>query len=111
MKNAVDDPSGEEGTNVIEVSFQQKSPVSNYTEDLDYEIDPIEDLLSDLDDDYFEDVDKKEDFIFHHQNNWDYSLSMKDSSTEMADTLLKQTERLTEDIKRLKYYLDEMNID
>jgi hypothetical protein len=36
---------------------------------------------------------------------------MKDSSTEMADTLLKQTERLTEDIKRLKYYLDEMSID
>ena len=81
--------------------------------------DPLDELLSEfnhlVDEDLINELDdyssEKEDFIFHHQQNWDYQVEVEDDMRFMADTVLGQIKRLKEDSKRLKYYLNEMNID
>jgi hypothetical protein len=81
--------------------------------------DPLDELLNEynhlVDEDLIDELDEclieKEDFIFHHQQNWDYQITTEDDTPLMADTILGQIKRLKEDSKRLKYYLNEMNID
>lgn len=115
----------ERDDNVIELSFKKKNydadeiphdiahPASKYFEDLDD--DPINDLLSEfddlIDDDEIEDGFEEEVFIFHHQKPWDYQVKYDDDLRVMGDIVIDQIKRLKEDAKRLKYYLDEMNID
>ena len=41
----------------------------------------------------------------------DYKLSYQDESIAMADTLIAQSKRINDDINRLKYFLDEMNMN
>jgi hypothetical protein len=114
MKRAIDDIP-EEATNVIEVSFDRRAKKFSQTQgDPDKQVlddDPLEVLLSELDEGLFEEEEIQEDFIFHHQETYDYKLSSKDSLRSMSETVLKQSNRLKEDVKRLKYYLDELNVD
>jgi hypothetical protein len=67
--------------------------------------------MSELDDLDGEDDENEKDFIFHHQKSWDFEISSSSSTTEVADTVLKQIKRLKEDSKRIKYYLQELNLD
>jgi hypothetical protein len=73
----------------------------------------VDDPLSELLNEFNELVDDpvEEDYIFHHQKPWDYQVNLQDDLRLMADTVLGQIKRLKEDAKRLKYYLDEMNLD
>ena len=94
--------------NVIEVSFNQQNQLAEEIElllDLD---DPLEELLNEFEDsqeesslDPFIEVNKSE----------NYKLSFSDTPLHMTDTLIKQMSQIKEDIHRLSYYLDEMNID
>lgn len=111
MKNASD---VERDENVIQISFGNEIPneISHpeslrYPEEID---DPLAELLNEYNDVVEEDL-PKEDFIFAHEDKWRFSVSTLETTQEMADTILKQSRRIREDVKRLKYYLDEMNID
>jgi hypothetical protein len=115
MKHAIDDITKSSTTNVIEVRFDRRvekisQPEAN-NEQILLDDDPLEELLSELDECLFEDEEVQEDYIFHHQEKWDYNITQKDSLRSMSDSVLKQTNRLKEDVKRLKYYLDEMNLE
>ena len=110
-----------ETSNVIEVQFKQnledipieiEHPASkNYAEELDD--DPLYDLLHEFDDiELNQDAEIiKEDFIFHLVGAKEINLELKQSAVEMSKGVLSQVERLKEDFKRIKFYLDEMNID
>lgn len=111
----------ERDDNVIKLSFKQQKydpnviphevahPASKHFNDDD----PLNDLLTEFDDLIDDDdfIDKEEEFIFHHQKPWDYQVQFDDDLRHMADTVMDQIKRLKEDAKRLKYYLDEMNLD
>lgn len=79
--------------------------------------DPLSDLLHEFDDLVHNDdngadaINNQDEFIFHHQKSWDYQVKYDDDLRFMADTVLDQIKRLKEDSKRLKYYLDEMDLD
>ncbi len=116
MKEATE----ENSSNVIEVSFSSKKEelsqdIESSTSvwmDENLDCDPLEDLLSEFEDLTEEDLTvEKDDFIFHHQQKENFNLSYKDDAITMTDKLLKQTKFLREDIKRLAYYLNEMNIE
>ncbi len=113
MKSAIDRSTSTKDSNVIKVSFERRgSFCENENEKLTE--DPLEQLLDEVENGEFEDAfleHRTQDYIHHHQETWDYHVSIKDSARQMSDTLLKQAKRLKEDAKRLKYYLDEMNID
>ncbi len=103
------DVATEHDSNVIEVEFAgvQAKLVGN--EPID---DPLEDLLNEFAE--FEEDEagfEKEDFIFHHGNGEDFKVSFKDSTVQITESLIEQTQRIKEDISRLTYYLDEMYID
>jgi hypothetical protein len=110
----------EHPSNVIEVSFSSKKekhsldiehPASVWFEE-ESESDPLEDLLNEFEDLTEDDLKaEKDDYIFHHQEKKDFNLSYKDDSISMTEKLLNQTRFLREDLKRLSYYLDEMNMD
>jgi len=112
-----------ETTNVIEVQFKRKQdeishdiahPASkHYLEEYDLDDDPLYDLLHEFDDALLEEKSSRvqEDFIFHLVGVNDVKLSMDQSALEMSEEVLTQVERLKEDFKRIKFYLDEMNID
>jgi hypothetical protein len=128
---------GTEGntTNVLTMNFRRKSDTSGIdTGDIPNDIahpaskhypeaelqagdDPLSDLLHEFDDlvlkeDDSEDiVENRDEYIFHHQKSWDYQVKYNDDLCFMADTVLDQIKRLKEDSKRLKYYLDEMNLE
>lgn len=111
MKN---EPLNPDVENVITVSFGEvpndiAHPASkNYPEEID---DPLQDLLDEamIEDEILE--EESEHYIFAHDKSWDYSVSMDDTPMELSSNLSNQITRLKEDIKRLKYYLDEMSID
>lgn len=111
MKNEPLNPDVDE--NVITVAFGEvphdiAHPASkNFPEEID---DPLQDLLNEgmIEDEIEE---ESEHYIFAHDKSWNYSVSMEDTALEMSSNLSSQISRLKEDIKRLKYYLDEMNID
>lgn len=116
----MNDVTEENPSNVIEVSFSSKKeghsldiehPASVWF-DNNLDNDPLDDLLNEFEDLTEEDmVVEKEDFIFHHQKKKDFNLSYKEDSISMTEKLLDQTRFLREDLKRLAYYLDEMNIE
>jgi hypothetical protein len=111
MKN---DPQYVDAENVISVAFGEvphdiAHPASkNFPEEID---DPLQELLDEanIPDDLSE--IEEEHYIYAHQESWDYSMQMEQGLIEMSTTITDQLKRLKEDIKRLKYYLDEMNID
>lgn len=113
MKNATT----VEDENVIKVSFGEipndiSHPASkNFPEDL--EDDPLAQLLAEGElDDLFEDEEaEQEDYIHAHSRPWDFTSSYLDEPMELAENIQKQIKRLKDDSKRMKYYLDELNID
>ena len=104
--------------NVIKLSFKQNYDPNAIAHDIAHpaskhfiDDDPLNDLLTEFDH-LIEDEDEfEEEFIFHHQKPWDYQVRFDDDLRTMADSVLDQIKRLKEDAKRLKYYLDEMNLD
>lgn len=107
----------ENPSNVIEVSFSPRNESPSelgdgqwFEDNLDS--DPLEDLLNefvDLDEsDFAEDA---KDFILDNRSDEQFNFSYKDDPVHMTEVLLKQNERLNEDLKRLSYYLDEMNFE
>ncbi len=112
MKNAT----SVESENVIRVAFGETPneiahPASkNYPEELD--LDPLEELLAEGGlEELFEEDEQEEDYIHAHSRQWDFSASFQDDAMELASSIQKQIKRLKEDSKRIKYYLDELNID
>ena len=104
-------------SNVIKLSFNQDYDPNAIAHDVAHpasknfvDDDPLVDLLHEFDD-LIEEIDQNEEYIFHHQKPWDYQVSFSDDSRFMADKILDQIKRLKDDAKRLRYYLDEMNID
>ena len=129
MKNATD---VERRTNVIPLSFKDRrsevdvEPDSATPNEISHpaskRFEALDDTLSEfLPESEFLDVkldlsslideDYDENYIFHHQKSWDFEVSRMDSPKTMADTVLKQIKRLKEDSKRIKYYLQELNLD
>jgi hypothetical protein len=91
----------------VELSLDPLDEILTEFEDLDLNLD-----IDELEDNDFQDNGSNDsDFIFHHQKSWDYQLDLSDSTTEMADIVLQQIKRLKEDSKRIKYYLNELNLD
>lgn len=94
--------------NVIEVSFSQQNELSEEIElllDLD---DPLEELLNEFND---QDSEYSSDPFIETGKAQNYKLSFSDTTLHMTDTLIKQMSQIKDDIDRLSYYLDEMNID
>ena len=112
MKN---DPQYVDTENVISVTFGEvpneiAHPASKrFPKDID---DPLQELLDEanIPDDLMESAEE-EHYIYAHEKSWDYSMQMEQGLVEMSTTISDQLKRLKEDIKRLKYYLDEMSID
>ena len=100
MKGAINEELNGNSTNVIEVSFSNQSEenLSQNSSDV-LDDDPLEDLMNEFIDDDIDDHPKLQDYIFHHQESWDYKISMADSVGDISDVLLKQTKRLREDVK------------
>lgn len=111
----------ERDDNVIKLSFKQDYDPDLIPHDVAHPAsknfaadDPLHELLHEFDelvDEHEDDSHEKEEFIFHHQRPWDYQVHYDDDLRLMADTIMDQIKRLKEDAKRLKYYLDEMDID
>jgi len=127
MKNATE---VERRNNVINLSFKdRRKNEESSVDDIPHEIahpasvrypvqdDPLEELLNEfnhlVDEDLIGELENEpsEEFIFNHQRNWDFEVTTQDEPKFMAETILDQIKRLKEDSKRLKYYLNEMNID
>ena len=111
----------EDNTNVIELNFNQlgneiphdiSHPESTRFAEEEIE-DPLNDLLHEFDDIEDENDDSlvQEDFIYHLKNYQDEDLDPSQAALEMSQILLKKASRLKEDVKRVKYYLDEMNLE
>jgi len=110
-----------EVTNVIEVEFNTSK--RDFAEDielpssknfpLEYDEDPLDSLLHEFDNAIDEQMDLEvyEDFIYHLADAKDVNLEMSQTASEMGDKVLGQVERLKEDFKRIKFYLDELNLD
>ncbi|MEE2670681.1 MAG: hypothetical protein VYA54_03170 [Bdellovibrionota bacterium] len=94
--------------NVIEVSFTQRNSIADEIESLLDLDDPLEELLNEFED--AEDLPTAEPFIKVDKAQ-DYRLQMQDTALHMTDMLLAQMKQVKEDVQRLSYYLDEMNID
>ncbi|MCO4754646.1 MAG: hypothetical protein KC478_09185 [Bacteriovoracaceae bacterium] len=112
MKNAT----SVENENVIKVAFGETPneiahPASkNFPEEVD--LDPLEELLAEGGfEELFEEDVQEEDYIHAHSRPWDFSSSFQDDALDLAANIQKQIKRLKEDSKRIKYYLDELNID
>ncbi len=71
----------------------------------DYELDSEFDLDSEIEE------EQKEDFIFHRKNMKESRVSFDDTPKQMADAVLEQIRVIREDSRRIKYYLDELNLD
>lgn len=104
----------ERENNVINVSFSKEYDSSSVPHDIAHpasryypEDDLIGDLLSEFDD-LVEDDNEQE---IGSIDNTQYAVDYEDSVKSMADTILDQIKRLKEDSKRLRYYLDELNLD
>lgn len=105
-------------SNVIEVSFQCRRQ-GNPDEEVGYECgqpeltdDVLDELLGEFEDlSSLDSEESKEHFIYHHEKGWDFQLSYNDDCVKMSETVAKQVSRLKEDVKRIRYYLDELNLD
>lgn len=114
------DATDNNSTNVIEVQFNKTSSISipdeiahpaskNYRLDDD----PLDNLLHEFDD-VIEDqlkLEMYEDYIHHLEEADDIKLNMEQTPAQMGEEVLDQLARLREDFKRMKFYLDELNLD
>ena len=76
------------------------------------EIDDLEDLLSEFDTQELAEQEFEENGTdFFSAKNRDFNLSFQDDSIKMTEVLLEQTREIKTDLKKLKYFLDEMNLD
>lgn len=76
------------------------------------EDDPLEALLNEgaaLD--FGDEEEEMETYIHAHQKPFQYSSSYACDASELASCAIERLGRLKEDAKRLRYYLDELNID
>ena len=112
MKNAphVEDAAME---NVIQISFGSSHEIAhpaskNFPEALDE--DPLEALLAEG---AYDDLDEVEEdtYIHAHQTPFQHNPSYCDEASELAMAAIERLKRLKEDAKRLRYYIDELNID
>lgn len=104
----------ERGDNVINVSFSKEYDSNSVPHDIAHpaskyypEDDPIADLLSEFDDL----IDDDDEQVMEKIDNSQFAVDYEDSVKSMAETILDQIKRLKEDSKRLRYYLDELNLD
>ncbi len=105
-----------EGSNVIQVQFGAEKDVFQEQAILQErlpELDPLTDVLGEFEDlseidlnelSLNEKLDKKECEV-------KYQVNFQDDLTQMSDTVLSQVQCMSENISRLKYYLDELNIE
>ncbi|MBD64442.1 MAG: hypothetical protein CME62_04505 [Halobacteriovoraceae bacterium] len=110
-----------EKTNIIKVSFlgDRRKQENNHDDDwleeswdedgLDF--DPLNDLLTEFDDISPEEMIQTSDYIHHLTMVEDKPLSLEQSTLEMSEDINKKVSRINESFKRLKYYLDEMNLE
>lgn len=115
------DVTDNDSTNVIEVQFARKEDVipdevshpasKNFHVNLDE--DPLHDLLHEFDHEVEDQLKLEcyEDYIHHLVKAEEIKLEMSQNPSEMANMVLSQVNRLKEDFKRMKFYLDELNLD
>ena len=104
----------EDDTNVIPFNFNRRStdvshdiahPESKWFDD------PLEDLLNEFTDNEAERLEEKEDFISHLQHPKELAMSFEQDTTAMSESLLSKVDHIKESVLRLKYYLNEMNLE
>ncbi len=102
-------------SNVIQVKFSD-GPIKK---DVPIEIShpaskhyPVEDSAKELLNEFDSLIDShqfKDDYIFHHdKKQWDYKADFSDSLNSIVDKVSSQIERINEDTKRIKFYLDDL---
>ena len=103
----------EDDTNVIPFSFSRRStdvpndvahPESKWFDD------PLEDLLNEFPD-AVDSVEDKRDFISHLENPLEKQLSFDQDLGAMSDSVLAKVDHLKESVQRLRYYLNELNLE
>ena len=104
----------EDDTNVIPFKFNRRSTdVSNeiaHPESKWFD-DPLEDLMNEFSDCDLEDAVNERDFISHLEIPLEPSLSFEQETSVMSEVLLHKVDHIKESILRLKYYLNEMNLE
>ena len=101
-------------SNVIEMRFKsgaEKRVQDKLAKPMSFDIDPLEDLLAEFGDIEQEEVDFQFETKIPLTSSEQYKLNYQDSPVSMGDTLIEQAKVLREELKRLNYYLDEMNIE
>lgn len=106
---------GKAGKDQVEIPNEISHPASARYLPEDLSDDPLADLLGEFDELEAEALDQassvRSDYIFHVEQYRDISLQASQTSLEMSDILLSKMKKLKEDMKRTKYYLDELNLD
>ena len=104
-------------TNIIEFksrAYDQTGSLDLTKIDLTDLNDPLEDLLTEFDhveDKDFELENEQREYIFHLENYQAPEFSSLQSPLEMSQAILEKLKRTKEDVKRIKYYLDEFNFE
>lgn len=73
--------------------------------------DPLENLLNEFSDREEQEVVEKRDFISHLEKPQELALSYNQEASVMGDSLLAKVNHIKESVSRLKYYLNEMNLE
>lgn len=104
---------GNAGKDQVEIPNEISHPASVRYLPEDLSDDPLADLLGEFDDLEAEALGQtvRDDYIFHVEEYEDIGLQASQSSLEMSDILLSKMKKLKEDMKRTKYYLDELNLE
>lgn len=104
----------EDDTNVIPFNFNRRStdiphdiahPASKWFDD------PLENLLNEFSEDECEELESKKDFISHLEKPQELNLSLDQGASAMSESLLGKVNHIKESVLRLKYYMNEMNLD
>lgn len=85
-----------------------KEIYSHLSDEMD---DPLEDLLNEFEDLQAEDLAVEESKIVGCEERTELRVSYDMTALEMSNTILNQIKELNTDVKRLSYYLDELNIE
>ena len=103
----------EENTNVINLDFRREQmniehPASKRFDNID---DPLEDLLNEFS--YLDEevAPKQRDYIAHLEGATCDKVSMDLNSLEMSEKIGARLQRAKEGISRLKYYMNELNLE
>lgn len=104
----------EDDTNVIKFDLTRRSTdISNsisHPESKWFD-DPLDDLLNEFSDDS-EDLEfKQKDYIHHLENPTDKEIKFEQDTLTMSSNLISRVDRLKESVQRLRYYLNEMNLE